>query len=85
MKLTKLILADGDWHAALPFAALTDWLVAPVRTALLRLALELELPDILHNEHNLSRIAASLQAHCGKAVDAARLTSRFRKPCSRPF
>ncbi len=61
--------------AALPFAALTDWLVAPVRTALLRLALELELPDILHNEHSLSRIAASLQAHCGKAVDAARLTS----------
>lgn len=61
--------------AALPFAALSDWLVAPVRTALLRLTLELELPDILHSEHSLPRIAASLQAHCSKTADAARLTS----------
>ena len=61
--------------AALPFATLSDWLVAPVRMALLGLALELELPDILDSSHSLPDIAASLQAHCGKTADAARLTS----------
>ena len=39
--------------AALPFATLSDWLVAPVRMALLGLALELELPDILDSSHSL--------------------------------
>ncbi|WP_291439400.1 class I SAM-dependent methyltransferase [Desulfovibrio sp.] len=61
--------------AVLPFAALSDWLVAPVRMALLSLALELELPDILDSKHSLPDIAASLQEHCGKTADTARLTS----------
>lgn len=59
----------------LPFASLTDWLVAPVRTALLSLALELELPDILAEAHSLSDIATCLKKNCGRVVDASRLAS----------
>lgn len=59
----------------LPFASLTDWLVAPVRTALLSLALELELPDILAEAHSLSDIATCLKKNCGRVADASRLAS----------
>ena len=59
----------------LPFASLSDWLVAPVRMALLGLALELELPDILEEVHSVSGIAAHLKKNCGRAVDASRLES----------
>ena len=59
----------------LPFASLSDWLVAPVRMALLGLALELELPDILEEVHSVSGIAAHLKKSCGRAVEASRLAS----------
>lgn len=60
---------------ALPFASLSDWLVAPVRMALLSLALELELPDILEETHSVSGIAAHLKKNCGASADVSRLAS----------
>ncbi|WP_031385967.1 class I SAM-dependent methyltransferase [Desulfonatronum thiodismutans] len=44
----------------LPFATLAEWLVAPVRLALLELAIELELPDIVAHTGTLPAIAAKI-------------------------
>lgn len=59
----------------LPFGSLSAWLVAPVRMALLNLALELELPDILANTHSLPDIAACLKKNCGRPADESRLAN----------
>ncbi|MFT4301450.1 MAG: class I SAM-dependent methyltransferase [Desulfovibrio sp.] len=59
----------------LPFGSLSDWLVAPVRMALLNLTLQLELPDILANVCSLSGIAACLKKNCGRPADESRLAS----------
>lgn len=64
-----------NFAGELPFASLSDWLVAPVRMALLSLALELELPDILTEAHSVSGIAAHLKKTCGQAADLSRLES----------
>ena len=73
------ILGMGAQHETLadelPFASLSDWLVAPVRMALLGLALELELPDILEEAHSVSGIADCLKKNSGQTADASRLAS----------
>ena len=61
--------------ALLPFASLSEWLVAPVRMALLSLALELELPEIMTRAHALPLIADRLEQNSGEAADMARLAS----------
>ncbi|ENM5739822.1 class I SAM-dependent methyltransferase [Vibrio mimicus] len=43
-----------------PFAVLAEWLVAPVRLALLELAIYIELPDIIKHTNDLPGIAARL-------------------------
>lgn len=47
-----------------PFAILAEWIVAPVRLALLELAIELELPDIIASTGRLPDIAARLGVSC---------------------
>ena len=61
----KKKIASG--HSASPdVSILTDWMLGSVRTALLDLALELELPDILHKTGTLEGIAAHLgNPHAG--------------------
>jgi len=75
-------IASG--HSASPdVSILTDWMLGSVRTALLDLALELELPDILHKTGTLEGIAAHLGnphagnlAHVLDAMAALGLTSK---------
>lgn len=54
-------------HSTSPdVSILTDWMLGSVRTALLDLAIELELPDILHKTGTLEGIAAHLgNPHAG--------------------
>ncbi len=51
--------ADND-GGRLPFAGFAEQLVAPVRLALLELAIDLELPDIIARTNDLPGIAAEL-------------------------
>ncbi len=50
-------LSSGE---PLPFSCFAEWLVAPVKMALLQLAIDLNLPDILHDSSDLKSIATRL-------------------------
>ncbi len=64
----------SPYDFSLPFICFADWLVAPVRLALLQLAIDLELPDILQDACDPAGIAARLaEADQQHAVDQNRL------------
>lgn len=53
-RLESPVFVTGGW---LPFAEFAEWLVAPVRLALLELVIELGLADIIADSGNLASIA----------------------------
>lgn len=84
MSLDKRLEPPPDNHGGrLPFSGFAELLVAPVRLALLELAIELELPDVIARTNDLSGIAAELgTARLDKLayiLDALAATGLLRK------